>query len=55
LDINLLRATITVLAFIAFLGIVWWAYHRKSRKGFDEAANLPFADDTAPGSTPGKH
>jgi cytochrome c oxidase cbb3-type subunit 4 len=27
-----------------FLGVVWWAYHRKSKPGFDEAAQLPFLD-----------
>jgi cytochrome c oxidase cbb3-type subunit 4 len=51
MDLNDMRALLTVLAFVAFLGIVWWAYHRKSRKGFDEAANLPFVEDTLPGSS----
>ena len=50
MDINDIRALITLLAFAAFLGIVVWAYHRKSRRGFDEAAMLPFADDTQPGA-----
>lgn len=38
----------TVVAFVAFLGVCWWAYiaHRKS--DFDEQANLPFADDKQP-------
>jgi cytochrome c oxidase cbb3-type subunit 4 len=26
MDINDLRSIITVLAFLAFMGIVWWAY-----------------------------
>jgi len=43
--INDLRVASTVLAFVAFIGIVWWAWHRRSQKGFDEAARLPFADD----------
>jgi cytochrome c oxidase cbb3-type subunit 4 len=25
-DINLIRSIVTVAAFAAFLGIVWWAY-----------------------------
>ena len=33
----------TVLAFVAFLGIVAWAYGRGRRKAFDDAANAPFA------------
>jgi cytochrome c oxidase cbb3-type subunit 4 len=47
MDINDMRALVTLLAFITFLGIVFWAYHHKSRRNFDEAAQLPFADDGA--------
>ena len=32
MDLNLLRTILTVAAFAAFLGIVWWAY-APSRKG----------------------
>jgi cytochrome c oxidase cbb3-type subunit 4 len=49
-----LRSAVTVLAFVSFIGIVWWAYHRDSRSRFDEAAQLPFADDTLPGKDPSK-
>lgn len=45
MDVNDVRALITVLAFAAFIGIVWWAWHRNSQKRFDEAARLPFADE----------
>jgi len=54
MDINDMRAAITLLAFITFIGIVLWAYHAKSRRGFDEAANLPFADDTVPADPAGR-
>jgi len=54
MDLNDLRVVITVLAFVAFLGIVAWAYHRKSRPGFDEAAQLPFAQDTVPAEPSGR-
>ena len=37
----------TVLAFLAFLGVCWWVYIAKKKSDFDEAANLPFADDLA--------
>ena len=43
----------TVLAFIAFLGIVAWAYGSGRRQAFDEAANAPFAlpdESDEPGS-----
>lgn len=45
MDINDLRSATTVLALLTFLGIVWWAYRKGSKQSFDEAANLPFAED----------
>ncbi|MEZ5727732.1 MAG: cbb3-type cytochrome c oxidase subunit 3 [Burkholderiaceae bacterium] len=45
MDVNMLRSVITVLLLIAFVGIVWWAYSGRTRQRFDEAANLPFADE----------
>jgi len=35
----------TILVFVAFIGVVLWAYSSKRKQSFDEAANLPFADD----------
>ncbi len=45
MDINDIRSILTVLGFLCFLGIVAWAYSGKAKKGFDEAAQLPFSDD----------
>ncbi len=45
MDINDFRAWHTVVLLIAFIAIVVWAYSRRRKKSFDEAANLPFADD----------
>ncbi|PCK05428.1 MAG: CcoQ/FixQ family Cbb3-type cytochrome c oxidase assembly chaperone [Alteromonadaceae bacterium] len=45
MDINTLRSLATVFMAIAFFGVCWWAYSPKRKKGFDEAANLPFADE----------
>ena len=45
MDINTLRSIATVLAFIAFMAIIVWAFSKNSKRGFEEAANLPFADD----------
>ena len=45
MDINVLRSIVTVLAFVCFVGIVIWAYSKKAKAGFDEAAQLPFLDD----------
>jgi len=50
MDINDLRSIITVLSLLTFLGICWWAYSRGSQKGFEEAAQLPFAEDDDQGA-----
>jgi cytochrome c oxidase cbb3-type subunit 4 len=44
MDINDLRSIVTVAGLLCFLGIVWWAYGKSSKKDFEEAANLPFAE-----------
>jgi cytochrome c oxidase cbb3-type subunit 4 len=44
MDINDLRSITTVAGLLCFLGIVAWAYGKSSKKGFEEAANLPFAE-----------
>ena len=46
MDINDLRSLFTVLAFIAFLGIVWWAYSDRRKQTYEEAARLPLDDDS---------
>jgi cytochrome c oxidase cbb3-type subunit 4 len=45
MDINTLRGLSTLLLLVAFLGLVAWAYSSRRKSDFDEAANLPFADD----------
>ena len=45
MDIDLVRALITLISFLAFLAIVAWAWSGRRAKRFDEAANLPFADE----------
>ncbi|MBK9217160.1 MAG: CcoQ/FixQ family Cbb3-type cytochrome c oxidase assembly chaperone [Uliginosibacterium sp.] len=45
MDINTLRSVLTALALGCFLAIAFWAYSKGARKGFDEAALLPFSDD----------
>jgi cytochrome c oxidase cbb3-type subunit 4 len=45
MDINTLRGIATILAMIAFTAVCLWAYSGKRKKNFDDAANLPFADD----------
>ncbi len=45
MDINDIRGFSTVLVMIAFLGICWWAFSPSRSKKFDDAADLPFADE----------
>jgi cytochrome c oxidase cbb3-type subunit 4 len=45
MDINTLRSTVTVLTFVIFLGIIWWAMSRRNQANFDEAAQLPFRQE----------
>ena len=52
---NTLHIISTVITFITFVGIVVWAYSRKRKGAFDEAANAPFAlpdDADAPPAAP---
>jgi cytochrome c oxidase cbb3-type subunit 4 len=39
------QGVVTLVLLIAFIGIIWWAYSKRRKPGFDEAANLPFADE----------
>jgi len=45
MDINDLRGLSTLFLMIAFIGLCIWAWSKKRKKAFDEAANLPFADE----------
>ena len=45
MDINLLRSGVTVLSLVIFLGIVAWAWSKRRKGDFDEAAHLPFRDE----------
>jgi cytochrome c oxidase cbb3-type subunit IV len=45
MDAGFYSSLVTVLFFIVFLLIVWWAYHRGNKQKFDDAANLPFQED----------
>ena len=45
MDINDLRGLSTAFLMVAFISLCIWAYSKKRKKAFDEAANLPFADE----------
>lgn len=41
---GVLHSIATVAAFIAFIGIAWWAYSPKNKKRFEEDAQLALGD-----------
>ena len=47
MEINDIRSALTVIMFVLFLGIIVWAYSKKRKGAFDEAARLPFEEDEA--------
>ena len=49
IDIGTLRGLGTLLVLAAFLCVTLWAYSGRNKARFDEAANLPFADEPATG------
>lgn len=46
MDINVFRGLMSVVLLLAFIGLIIWAYSKNQKKNFDEAANLPFADES---------
>ncbi|MGW8368631.1 MAG: cbb3-type cytochrome oxidase subunit 3 [Gammaproteobacteria bacterium] len=47
MDIGILRGLLTLVLMLAFLGIAFWAYSKKRKKDFEEAARLPLEEDGA--------
>lgn len=45
MDIGLLRGVITAVLFIAFCGVVLWAWSGKRKTAFDSAAQLPLQEN----------
>ena len=45
MDINDMRSIVTVISLVTFVGILVWAWSKKNKADFDEAARLPFGDD----------
>ena len=48
MDVNDMRTAVTVTLFLLFLALVAYTWSRKRRAEYDEAANLPFADEQEP-------
>ena len=51
MDVNDLRIAVTVVSLLAFVGLVVWVGLRRNRPAFDEAARIPFADESGEASS----
>jgi cytochrome c oxidase cbb3-type subunit 4 len=45
MDINDMRSVMTLVGFLTFIGIIVWAWSKRNKADFDEAARLPFKDE----------
>ena len=45
MGIGELQTIATVSAFVAFIGVAWWAYSPKNKKRFEEDAKLALDDE----------
>lgn len=45
MDVTTLRIIATLLSLATFLGIWYWAFSRRNKADFDEAARIPFDQD----------
>lgn len=46
MDMGTVRGLLTLALLIAFVGMVVWAFSKKRKKDFEEAARLPLEDET---------
>jgi cytochrome c oxidase cbb3-type subunit 4 len=44
-DIGTFRGLLTAVLMLLFIGIVLWAFSRRRKKDFDQAARLPLDED----------
>ncbi len=45
MDIDILRQVVTVVSFLAFLGVIAYALHPGNKRRFEDAARLPLEDE----------
>lgn len=48
MDLDLLRAILTVISLGCFVAICLWAWSARAQAGFAQAANIPFTEDDRP-------
>lgn len=47
MDVNDLRSAVTATGLLLFLALVAWAWSRRRKDDFEQAAQLPFLDEAA--------
>ena len=52
MDMGTFRGVLTLVLMLLFIGLVVWAFSRRRRKDFEEAAQLPLEDDRKPAAKP---
>ncbi len=45
MDAGIVGSIITLLFFLVFVAIIWWAYSTRNKDKFEAAAHLPFEED----------
>lgn len=45
MDQGTIGSIFTVIVFVAFIGVCYWAFSSRNTKNFEEAANLVFDDE----------
>ena len=45
MNFSLIQSIWTIVVMVLFVGIVIWAWSSKRKARFDEAANIPFAEE----------
>ena len=45
MDSGTIHGIWTLMLFVCFIGVIWWAFGKNQKSRFDEAANLIFDDE----------
>ncbi len=53
MDLNTVGSIMTVVCFVSFVAIVFWAYSPARARRFEEAAQLPFREERDDGCETG--
>ncbi|GAD89581.1 cbb3-type cytochrome c oxidase subunit CcoQ [Vibrio halioticoli NBRC 102217] len=52
MDISIIHSIWTIVLFVSFGGVVWWAFGKNRKARFEEDANMIFADEQPPKANP---